>query len=169
VKKVTYAPIVYCFLLVVCANAGATLIEYTVVDFGGNQFEYKYSITNDSLGVAIEEFTIWFDVDLYDNLTITTQQPLAGQWNEIILEPTGFGVPIGYDALSETGGIQLSKSVSGFSLAFDWIGTGTPGSQSFEIIDPITFETIDSGYTVPEPATLFLLVSACLLFRRSRS
>jgi len=47
--------------------------------------------------------------------------------------------------------------VAGFAVSFDWLGTGEPGAQFYEIIDPDTFETIDSGWTVPEPGTICLL------------
>ncbi|MBN2211731.1 MAG: PEP-CTERM sorting domain-containing protein [Sedimentisphaerales bacterium] len=155
--KRIYILAVCSLLCLVCVTAQATLIEYRVSDIGGNQFEYEYTISNDTLSVAIEEFTIWFDVDLYDNLIITTQELLAGLWDEIILEDTGFGLPLGYDALAQADGILPTEMLAGFSVAFDWLGSGTPGPQFFEIIDPISFETIDSGYTVPEPSILLLL------------
>ena len=50
------------------------------------------------------------------------------------------------------GGILGGQSVSGFLVKFDWLGGGTPGSQLYKIVNPVTFETIDSGTTVPEPA-----------------
>ena len=168
VKKITYIAVICCFLLVICTNSYGTLIRYNLTALGGKQFEYEYTVTNDSLIVPIEEFTIWFDVQLYENLIITTEEPPASQWSEIILKKTGFGLPIGYDAKSLTGGIQPLQVVSGFSVAFDWLGTGTPGAQFFEIIDPTTFETIDPGYTIPEPATLLLLSLGALALRAKR-
>jgi len=155
------------FLLgILAGNAKAALIEYEITDLGGDRHEYQYTVMNNSLSVAIEEFTIWFDVDLYDNLTITTPEPLANTWDEIILQETGFGLPLGYDALSLDTGIQIDEAIGGFSVSFDWIGTGEPDSQFFEIIDPVTFETIDSGYTVPEPLTLWFLVCGSIILRR---
>lgn len=167
--KKAYVSTICCLLCLHCVGAYATVVEYSLTDLGGSQFEYEYAITNDSLGGPIEQFTIWFDVDLCDNLTITTQEPLASQWNEIILEKTGFGLPIGYDALSLTDGIQQGQTESGFSVAFDWLGAEVPGPQFFEIINPITLETIDSGYTIPEPATLLLVSFGMLALRRKQA
>ena len=166
-KKPKYVYVLCLLALAICVDANATIVGYYVAGLGGGQFQYEYTVTNDTLSIPIEEFTIWFDVHLYDNLTITTEEPLASQWSEIILEKTGFGLPIGYDAKSLTGGIQPLQVVSGFSVKFDWLGTGTPGAQFFEIIDPETFRTIDSGYT-PEPTTLLLLGLGSLVLRAKR-
>jgi hypothetical protein len=166
--KRAYILTICCCLGLTCLNAYGSKIQYDVINLGGSQFEYEYAITNDSLAVPIEEFTIWFDVDLYDNLIVTTSEPLASQWNEIILHDTGFGIPIGYDSLAQSQGILPSETLSGFSVSFDWLGTGNPGTQFFEIVNPITFETIDSGFTVPipEPATLLLIGLGGALLRR---
>jgi len=45
-------------------------------------------------------------------------------------------------------------------------GVGEPGSQYYEIIDPVTFETIEDGYTIPEPGTLLLLGLGGFVLRR---
>lgn len=164
-KKAYMLAICYLFLSL-HPNAQATVLEYDLIDIGAGQFQYEYTVTNNTLAVPIEEFTIWFDVDSYDNLAITTEEPLASQWDEIILERTGFGLPIGYDAKSVIEGIQVGQTVGGFSVTFDSFGTGTPGPQFFEIINPTTFETIDSGYTVPEPATVLLFGFGVLVLRR---
>ena len=63
-------------------------------------------------------------------------------------------------------GIGIGQNVSGFTVSFDWLGTGDPGSQFYEIIDPDTFDTIDSGFTVPEPAILPLLALGVLALRK---
>ena len=86
-----------------CANA--TTISYELNDLGTDSYEYTYSVSNDTLGVPIEEFTIWFDETLYNNLEITTHIHIADNWNEIILPSTGLGVPLGYDALAVGSGI----------------------------------------------------------------
>jgi len=166
-KSVRYAVILDCLLFVVCPNLHATMVSYIATDLGGGQFQYEYSVTNDTLSVPIRQFTIWFDVELCDNLIITTEDPLASQWNEIILEKTGFGLPIGYDALADDGGLPPSETVGGFFVRFDWLGIDIPGPQFFEIIDPLTSETIDSGYT-PEPTTLLLLGLGSLALRAKR-
>jgi hypothetical protein len=135
----------------------ATIVSYELTALGGSSFEYVYTIENDSLGVPIEQFTIWFDELLYDNLQITTQLPLANDWDEIILPTTGFGVPLGYDALALTGGIGIGQTVGGFSISFGWLGSGLPGNQMYEIVNPANNQTIDSSSTVPEPTAVILL------------
>ena len=148
-----------------CNSAIATVVSFDLLDLGGDSFEYVYTIDNDTLQVPIEQFTIWFDEQLYNNLQVTTQIPLANDWSEIILPSTGFGVPLGYYALTLTSGIDLGQSIEGFSVSFDWLGTGLAGYQSFEIIDTLSSETIDAGYTVPEPTTLFLLACGAVAAR----
>ena len=73
-------------------------------------------------------------------------------------------------------GIAPGVTEGGFRVSFNWLGTGTPGTQAFDIIDPLYFDILESGTTalgqttaVPEPATisLFLIgVLGLLGFRR---
>ncbi len=142
------------------ASAGLmTEIIYEVSPLDSGRWQYTYDVHNISLTEQIKEFTIWFDYGLYDNLAVETPDPPAGDWDEIVvqreplLQDDGF-----YDALALSYGIPEGQTVSGFSVSFDWLGDAVmPGSQFYKIIDPVTFKTIDSGYTIPEPATLLLL------------
>jgi PEP-CTERM putative exosortase interaction domain len=138
------------------------MINYDVNNLGGNTWEYTYTVQNDSLAVDIEEFTIWFDLGLYENLTPTST---LIDWDEITIQPD-IGLPDDgyYDALALVSGIAPGSSETGFSVSFDWLGTGTPGSQFFEIVDTFTFSALDSGDTtlvssdpVPEPSTVMLM------------
>jgi hypothetical protein len=74
----------------------------------------------------------------------------------------------GYDALATNLKIAIGENLTGFSVNFDWLGIGEPGSQYYEIIDPATFGTIESGYTAPELATCLLLLSGGVLLRRRK-
>jgi len=145
-----------------------TEIRYNANDVGSGRWEYTYEVKNISLELPIEEFTIWFDYGKYDNLVITTPDPPAGNWNQIVIQPEQLIGDDGfYDAYVLATGISEGEIVSGFSVSFDWLGQGLPGSQFYEIINPVTFETIDWGITVPEPATLTLFGFAMLfIFRR---
>ena len=66
--------------------------------------------------------------------------------------------------------------LSGFAVAFDWLGVGAPGSQFFEIVDPLTFEALRDGFTqplnpvvsVPEPSPLALLALGLLALASAR-
>lgn len=155
----------------------ATSIIYATSNLGGESWEYTYSVTNNTLLSDIEEFTIFFDYGLFDNLTVTT--PLA-DWDEFAVNPDLiFGVPDDgfYDALAMVSGIAPGATKTDFSVSFDWLGSGSPGAQSFEIVDSTTFDILDSGKTapasapVPEPSTLLLLASGLIglnLFSKKR-
>ena len=134
------------------------------------RWQYAYGVKNIDLSVPIEEFTIWFDFDSYDNLSIETPDPPASDWDEIVVQPEPVLSDNGYyDVLAVMGiGINLGETVSGFSVSFDWLGIGEPGSQLYEIIDPDTFETLDSGQTIPEPSTLLMIGLGAVILRRKR-
>ena len=117
---------------------------------------------------AIEEFTIWFDYGLYDNLAIETPDPPGWDWDEIVVQPEPIIEDDGYyDALALGIGIEQGQTVGVFAVSFDWLGMDEPGPQFYEIIDPLSFETIDSGFTIPEPGTVLLLGLGILALRRS--
>jgi hypothetical protein len=156
--------IVFIILISGCLFVGSafadpdTQIRYDIADLGLGKWQYTYEVSNISFPEPIEEFTIWFDYGSYGNLAIVTPDPPAGSWSEIVVQPEPVLLDDGfYDSLVLGSGLLPGESVPGFSVSFDWLGTGSPGSQFYEIIDPTTFETIESGYTVPEPATLLLL------------
>ncbi|HOW77582.1 MAG TPA: PEP-CTERM sorting domain-containing protein [Candidatus Competibacteraceae bacterium] len=157
------------WLLLLANPATAIIIDYDLKSLGGNSsYQYDYTVTNDEslgTGVALEWFAILFDPALYDepSLSIITPDPPASEWDELILG-SGLGVPAAYDVFALAGGIAVGASVSGFAVQFDWLGTGMPGAQPFEIYDPDTFDvtlatgsTRAAGTTVPEPGTLALL------------
>lgn len=137
-----------------------TQILYETSNLGSGRWQYTYDVINLSLPVPIEEFTIWFDYALYDNLAIETPDPPAGDWDEIVwqVEPA-LEADGGYDALTLAVGIGVGEMESGFSVSFYWLGAGEPGSQYYEIKDFEDFHTIEDGYTslTPEPTTLCLL------------
>ena len=142
-------------------------IRYETNELGAGRWQYTYDVTNISLTPAIEEFTIWFDFGLCENLAIETPYPPSGDWDEVVIEPEPVLQDDGaYDAKALNSGVGVGETASGFAVSFDWLGVGEPGSQSYEIIDPVTFETIDSGYTMPEPSTLLLLGLGGLVLRK---
>jgi hypothetical protein len=74
-----------------------------------------------------------------------------------------------YDALALNNGASLADV---FTVAFTWLGSGTPGAQSFAVYD-VNFATIESGTTVPavsvpEPPTALLLLVGLVAFERMR-
>jgi hypothetical protein len=143
----------------------ATTISYDLANLGGNQWEYTYSVANDSLGSAIEEFTIYFGVGFYDNLAVTSS---LASWDQLAINPDP-SIPADgfYDALTLATGIAPGATEGGFSVSFDWLVAGIPGSQPFDVVNPSTFDVLDSGTTVtttpiPEPGTLLLLGSGLI-------
>jgi len=157
-KREIFAGLIIGILFTAAAFAlPVTKIQYETTDLSSGRWQYTYEVTNISLTKPIVEFTIWFDYGLYDNLSIETPDPPAGNWNEVIVQPEPVLSDDGYyDALTLSLGIGIGEMESGFSVSFDWLGAGQPGSQLYEIIDPETFEALDSGSTIPEPATLLL-------------
>lgn len=152
-----------CLGMVAAGNAYATSVSYLAKDLGGGKWEYEYSIANDTLATSIEEFTIFFGYGLYQDLAVTS--PLA-DWDELVTEPQlilGVQQDGLYDALSLLGGIAPGATAGGFSVSFDWLGAGAPGTQSYEVIDPQSFQVLAAGQTtpagtvVPEPGTVLLL------------
>lgn len=168
-RQIFVSEILGIFFSAVAFGALSTEIRYEVAELGSGKWRYSYDVTNISLTQEIREFTIWFDYELYKNLATQTPEPLKSSWDEIVIQPEPVLQDDGfYDALTLTSGIGQGQTVSGFSVSFDWLGTGQPGSQFYEIIDPATFETLDSGWTIPEPTTLLLLGLGCLVLNRKR-
>lgn len=139
-------------------SAGATVVVYEVDNVGGSTFEYRYVVENDGTE-DVEEISIYFDVGLFENLRMASA-PVG--WDPLVLQPDPLLMDDGiYDALALVPGIPPGGVLGGFSVWADFLGTGVPGSQRFEILDPVSFDVLDSGFTrlaavdVPEPASLW--------------
>ena len=159
--------VVFGLLFAAVGFAAPTEIIYKASKVGEGRCQYEYSVENKDLSMPIEEFTIWFDFAKYDNLAVETAEPLASEWDEVVWPPEPVLADDGaYDAMALTVGIQQGKRVDGFAVSFDWLGEGGPGSQFYQIVHPETFETIDEGWTIPEPATLFLFGLGLLALRK---
>lgn len=149
-------------------------ILYEANQLTGDRWEYTYTVKNNSTDIDpldIEEFSIYFAPTLYADLAVTTPAPLSSDWDELVIQPeTTLPVDDGmYDALALAGGIGWGTEAAGFSVSFDWIGTGDPGSQAFEVVDPSDPSIVlFGGVTTPEPCSVFLLATAGILFGRRR-
>lgn len=145
-------------------TASAAAISYKAVSIGGVQWRYDYSVTASSSEPAIFEFTIFFDVADFANLSSATG---AAGWDVLAISPDSAIPADGFvDALALTTGIVPGSTQTGFSVMFEYLGAGTPGRQHFDIVDPDTFELISMGITtplrtdptgeIPEPGSLAL-------------
>ncbi len=168
-KRTIFAGVISAFLLTATALAALdTVIVYETSDLGAGRWQYTFELANNGLTVPIEEFTVWFDYDLYANLTVETPTIPAG-WDQLVLQPEPVLLDDGaYDAMATGAGISLGQTLGDFAVSFDFSGIAEPGPQPYDIIDPQTFQTIDSGTTVPEPATLLLLGLGSAILRRKR-
>jgi len=141
------------------------------IDDSPAKWQYTYDMLNIGLDEPIQQFTIWFDYGKYNNLVVETPSPLSENWDETVWQPEPLLQDDGaYDARALGERIKQGEKVSGFIVTFDWLADGEPGKQWYEIVDPETFETIDSGWTIPEPTTLVLLgIGAIALLKKRKS
>lgn len=138
------------FILPILAQAQSILIEYELENVNNNRYKYTYTITNDGSlenGASVKLFSIQFNNALYNESTLSIGAGMSSnEWDEKIL----FSVPgdsAAYDVLANIEGIPSAQSRTGFSVEFDWLGTGLPTGQPLEIYDPVTFELLQSSTT----------------------
>ena len=164
-------------LLAAGSQAQGAVIDYSATALGPQSWQYDYTVMNDSDTLTIDEFTIYFDRTLFSNLAVALS-PV--DWDPLVIQPD-LELPSNglFDALALAFGIAPGTSLSGFSVAFTFLGSGTPGSQPFEVVDAQSLEVLQSGFTsltaqaVPEPGTLALLliagIAAAAVSRRRRA
>ena len=160
--------------LLLCQSAVGglnTQIKFNALNISENNWQCTYNVINYDLMPSIREFTIYFDPDLFEDIVINTLPPLSDEWDELIWQPEKqISKAGGYDVLGLGGiGIQPGNSIEGFSVGFKWIGSGLPNSQPYEIVDPTTFAILDSGDTIPEPATFIVFcIGGVIAFSKRR-
>lgn len=149
------------FTLLFPLSASATIITTDLTSLSGNTWQAEYTISNDALVSPIDQFTIWFDLGFYENVSVVSTPT---DWDPLVIQPDASIPDDGfYDVLALGAGISSGDLLAGFTVSFDWLGGATPMSQLFEIIDPSTFTAIDSGQTslvvasVSEPSIIALL------------
>jgi hypothetical protein len=155
--------------------ACAIQVDFTSVDLGGNRYRYDYSIHNDGslgAGTSVAVIDLLFDPALYEeSLLFNVSTPtLATDWSQQFLASAP-AVPAAFDLMAKSTGIPVGEQVNGFAVEFHWLGSGTPGKQSFDVYDPVTFDLLEQGVTsaVPEPKTwLMMLAGTPLLLALGR-
>jgi hypothetical protein len=164
--------------LLLAANAAqAYMIFYSVENIGGSKWTYHYTVSNES-GPDLGWFTVFFDNRLYSF-------DLVSDGSDLIVDPTTYSGPEGwdkpfvgppgplldppadnqpgfYDAFTADNPVLSGEQLGGFSITFNWLGLGTPGSQPFTL-DGGDFPDDLAGDTqlapVPLPAAAWLLLS----------
>lgn len=138
--------------------ARAADVQYTVTPLGGTQWRYDYVVTNTDLP-ALDEFSIFFDRTSFASLVVAASP--AG-WSSIALQPTASQDGL-FDSLALNNSLAQGASQGGFSVSFSFLGTGTPGAQAFQVVDPFNNNAVlQTGMTIaaiPEPQTLALLLA----------
>lgn len=152
-----------------CASVShATLISYSATSLSDSIWRYDYSITNDTLPDSLSYFVLEFDRALYANLR---DQAAPDGWDVLLLQPD-LELPANgvFDSLALNGGIAFGDTLAGFSVTFDFLGQGLPLDQPFSVLDPFSFEQVESGAaqndtvaTVAEPRSLFMMSFGLLL------
>ena len=152
-----------------CLTAGMyTEIQAELENVSGNRWMYTYHIANNGLHAGVAEVTFWFDWENYGGLALKTSGGQLQNWDELVWQPdVVIGDNGGYDVLQTSSPIFLAEAVGGFKVSFDWYGDGVPGEQYYEVLDPVSMDVLDSGYTaIPEPTSLVLLSLGGVLLGR---
>lgn len=122
---------------------------------GEDLWQYQYSVSDLALNAG-QGFSIFFDLSLYTHLQSPPPAVNTG-WDLLTIQPD---LALASDGFFDALALQAAASLANpFTLTFVWLGTGTPGSQSFTIYDA-SFSTIAQGATISansSPPTLSLL------------
>ena len=62
----------------------AANINFNIFNISGSQWQYDYTVEN-TLPDPIQEFTIYFDWDLYENLAVVGAPP--ANWDPLVIQP----------------------------------------------------------------------------------
>lgn len=168
--------IVVALLLTLSLAAHSGTVQSSYTPLGGASWAVAFTVTNTGEPAPVSEFTVYFAEGLFANLAVTGS---PGTWDSIAIQPDS-GIPADgfFDALviDQSDALDNGESQSGFSMTFDFLGTGAPGALPFDFLDA-NFTVIASGRTtvpgggggtVPEPTTWVLVVMAGALLRSLR-
>ena len=141
--------LVLLFTSLACPFAHATTVAFTLVSLGGNEYEYRYTLHNDTRNDAIQQVTVYFNAASYTQLRIPSSP--AGWDALVVAADNNFPTPVDgfYDVLALSAGIAPGSSQGDFTVRFRWLGEGSPGPQRFTVVHPQTFQTLEAGLTVP--------------------
>ena len=162
-------------------------IEYTVIDSGPDNITLEFDLLND-WGEDIDWFTIYFgettdglnfsNTDAFTNLSPddggSGSEPQPTGWYSYSFESSSIDKPAQFNSEGDWDGdgvaentIAAGSTLEGFTVSFDWNGTGTYDNLYYEVgvLDTAwDYEVKADGYTeldtggstVPEPSTVLL-------------
>lgn len=159
-------------LLMLCSSAAtAGLVHFQATSLGGDLWHYDYTLQGQAPTGGFDGITIYFAADAY-RLVNNLVAPL--DWDPLVVQPdTGLPADGFVDLLNVGGLLQDMVGPVNFSVNFQFLGMGAPGSQPFELYRTAPFATVlsdqtQSPATVPEPGTAALVGLALGLVLRIR-
>lgn len=148
------------------AQVQAVSIRYQASDLrvtvsGQDLWRYVYQVSGNL--TAFSGFNVLFDSTLYGSLEDFPVAPNA-DWISSTSQPVSSLPADGlYTAIAAQDNASLADP---FTVSFVWLGTGTPGAQTFEVFGA-DFLVIETGSTspfgapaIPEPGSLLLVAGA---------
>ncbi|MFT3818345.1 MAG: hypothetical protein QM750_12040 [Rubrivivax sp.] len=148
----------------------AALVGVSYSLLSGSTWQASFSFSNGAGEDPAPGLTVFFDEALYANLANAVAP--AG-WDPLVVQPdlvlgAGFFDAYVYD---DADALQPGQTLSGFSVQFDFLGTGAPGTLGYEFyrFDGNDLVSLQTGTTItvpaadlPEPATAWLGAAALL-------
>lgn len=147
-------------LMVMTAHPAAGTLSYQANDLGAGIWEYSYRI--DGPFDTFDGFTLLYNPSEYSNVVIG--DPLPGDWSQFPTDGGGVTDTL-LDNIYEGIGPIDANDIR-FTVEFLWLGNGIPGSQPYELFNASgvnTLSTVSRSTSVPEPASLLLVLGALLL------
>lgn len=137
-------------------SASAVELRFRAVDLADTQpghdlWRYTYWLDEFPFEAGYG-FTVSFDPDLYTALEIAPPAPNV-DWDVLTFPPDPGLAELGlYDAEARFDAPALGR---GFNVRFEWLGSGAPGSQPFEVREgEPSYLSVETGTTVvPESRT----------------
>jgi len=167
-----------CVTASTAASASGSNILGAYMPLVGSQWQLSLTVANGGSPAQIPGFSVYFDHTLFTNLAAPAAP--AG-WDPLLFQPlpsiSSDGVFDAY-VLGPADALLPGQSIGGFSLQFDYLGAGAPGTLPFEFYELDAnggFVPLGSGsvavQVVPELGTFWLAtfgLSALTLLRRGR-
>lgn len=145
------------------AHAASVSASYSLLS--GNTWQASFNFSNGPADPTAFGLTVFFDPTNYANLS----NPVApANWDPLVTQPDALLGDGSFDvyALTPAAALQPGQTLGGYSVRFDFLGTGTPGRLDYEFysLENGSFVSLQTGQTVtvtvPEPTTLWLGAAA---------